>query len=146
MEDKKRLEREFLLKKLCNTCGEINCSECPYPFDMGLNVVKIANSNKERVNSEKLQNEYNQYLKVMEGYRNLDKTVKCRHGKAKTQTAFKQLEDSNLEIAEVICLECQQFIGFVYRKIKTVRQEKIIAKFLIYAVDKNEYTTEKRRV
>jgi hypothetical protein len=93
-----------------------------------------------------LRQEYDAYLKVMEGYKNFDKTVKCRHGKAKTQTAFKQLEDSNLEIAEVICLECQQFIGFVYRKIKTVRQEKIIAKFLIYAVDKNEYTTEKRRV
>jgi hypothetical protein len=93
-----------------------------------------------------LRQEYDAYLKVMEGYKNFDKTVKCLHRKAKTQTAFKQLEDSNLEIAEVICLECQQFIGFVYRKIKTVRQEKIIAKFLIYAVDKNEYTTEKRRV
>jgi len=93
-----------------------------------------------------LRQEHEAYLKVMEGYKNFDKTVKCLHRKAKTQTAFKQLEDSNLEIAEVMCLECQQFIGFVYRKIKTVRQEKIIAKFLIYAVDKNEYTTEKRRV
>jgi len=93
-----------------------------------------------------LRQEHEAYLKVMEGYRNFDKTVKCLHRKAKTQTAFKQLEDSNLEIAEVMCLECQQFIGFVYRKIKTVRQEKIIAKFLVYAVDKNEYTTEKRRV
>jgi hypothetical protein len=93
-----------------------------------------------------LRQEYEAYLKVMEGYRNLDKTVKCLHRKAKTQTAFKQLEDSNLEIAEVICLECQQFIGFVYRRIKIVRQEKIIAKFLIYSTDKNEYEINKRRV
>jgi hypothetical protein len=93
-----------------------------------------------------LRQEHEAYLKVMEGYRNFDKTVKCLHRKAKTQTAFKQLEDSNLEIAEVMCLECQQFIGFVYRKIKIVRQEKIIAKFLVYAEDHNDYGLEKRRV
>lgn len=95
---------------------------------------------------EKLREENTAYLKVMEGYKNFDNAVKCRHRKAKTQTAFKQLEDSNLEIAEVYCLECQGFIGFVYRRIKTISEEKIIAKFLVYATDRNEYGIEKRRV
>ena len=89
---------------------------------------------------EDLKEEHDAYLKVMDGYKTLEP---CLHQKqTKTQTAFKPLEGSNLEIAEVICLECQQFIGFVYRKKKTIPQEKTTAKFIVYAKDKNSYTTK----
>ena len=107
-------EREKALRKLCRNCNNNKCTECPFPLDLNLENIKLE-SNKTQ---EEQRQENAEYLKVMEGYKNFDKSEECTHQKVKTQTAFKPLENTNLEIAELICAECQQFLGLVYRTVK----------------------------
>lgn len=118
-------EKIKTLEKLCRNCGNsINdCVSCQYLRDLELDLEDVQDFLNSVKTLENAKAENSAYLECMDGYKNLDKTEKCTHRKAKTQTAFKPLEDSALEVAEVVCLECQQFIGFVYR---TVRTESVL--------------------
>jgi hypothetical protein len=95
---------------------------------------------------EDLKNEHNQYLKVMEGYKNAkSNTTKCKHLKAKTQDAFKPLDKnlakikSGLECAEIFCLECNSFIGYALRQIKKIPNQKPKTTILFFANNPNSY-------
>lgn len=68
------------------------------------------------------QQEYFAYLKVMDGYRNIDENT-CKHKKTQLKTIWITVPDSNLEACEVFCCECQNFIGIAYRKIQVIQQE-----------------------
>lgn len=73
--------------------------------------------------------EHNAYLKVMEGYRNIDKNP-CEHKKAQLKTTWITVPDSNLESCEVFCCECQTFIGLTYRKVQAIQQEASTVRFI----------------
>ena len=72
--------------------------------------------------------EHTAYLKVMEGYRNLDEP--CEHKKAKTITRFEPIIETNLECAELECIECHSFVGLAYRRIKLFKVEKTTIKII----------------
>jgi hypothetical protein len=68
------------------------------------------------------QQEYFAYLKVMDGYRDIDKNP-CEHKKAQLKTTWEAVPDSNLEVCEVLCCECQTFIALAYRKVQVIQPE-----------------------
>lgn len=87
---------------------------------------------------ENLIEEHKQYLKVMEGYKNFESNTKCQHRKARTQEAFKPINET-LECAEIFCLECHGVIGYALRQIKTIPQQKPKTTIITFANNKNFY-------
>jgi hypothetical protein len=100
---------------------------------------RIFNDNYMNGFSKKdLIHEHTQYLKI--DYKNTP--LECKHLKGKTQDAFKAISE-NLECAEIYCLECNSFIGYVLRQIKKIPNQKPKKSLLLFANNPNCYSEYK---
>jgi hypothetical protein len=73
----------------------------------------------------------------------VDKNGKCKHLHVKKDSDFWTcIEDSNLEAVGIHCIDCGQFIGFAYRKVETIPEEKREIKIMIYADNPNHYVAK----
>jgi hypothetical protein len=74
-----------------------------------------------------------------------DPNIKCEHKKVKFAKPIEEIPDSNLEAAEIYCLDCGEYIGFMYRKKKTVPEEEVEHKIIIYITNKQNYIIDNRK-
>lgn len=79
------------------------------------------------------------FAKVTTKHRKSEKQEKCKHTRVSKGSPFLPIPDSNFEAAEMTCADCDKFMGFVYRRKKTIKQEKIEYKVIIFNNDSNMY-------
>ena len=96
------------------------------------NIENLKKRNKELEKTIKFLEEYYAYLHVQP----LPKKKLCEH-KIVKMTEFTKVE--NLEIAEIYCLTCYEYLGIAYRKVKVIKQEKVNLRIILSTKNKNYY-------
>jgi len=98
----------------------------------------MTNSKKEKYKID----EYLAYSKILEAQ--ITKELnKCKHMKTK-MTEFTTLEKTSLEVSELTCKECGEYLGLAYRKVKDLRVERVTTKIIQLFKNKNYYIIKEK--